>query len=223
MADIYTTLKTRTNQDNVYHNIDTANIPTGAVETAKIADGAVTSVKIADGAVTSVKIADGAVTSAKIANGAVDSAQIAIEAISHEKLEFNSVNDDNIVDGSITNAKIADGAVTSIKFNVYERSLRDIWNTYCGGNDFHNFCLAMETIMTSPFVKIYYQDTPSTYKQTVPVYIEVSRDDMITFHIKDYGVNTWTIVTFENGDPFPTTGLENVFVTEIGGVFDYLL
>lgn len=223
MADIYTTLKTRTNQDDVYPNIRVNNIPNGSI----VAD------KIANGAVTNVKIADGAVTSAKIANGAVDTAQIAPEAISHEKLKFNSVDDDNIADGSITTAKIADGAVTNnkvgdysltlVKFNINERSLSDIWNTYCGGNDFHNFCLAMETIMTSPFVKIYHQDTPSTYKQTIPVYIEVSRDDMITFHIKDYGVNTWTIVTFENGDPFPTTGLENVFVTEIGGVFDYLL
>lgn len=221
MADIYTTLKTRTNQDNVYPNIKLSNIP------------------------------DGEITGAKLKNGAVDTAQIATEAISHEKLEFNSVDDDNIVDGSITNSKLSDGAVTGAKIAdetigndklideaisgsklrpisvtaekvwVNELTIDDIYTGLCGG-DFIKFTHAMSYVMTLPTIKIAKRYESGGVYYCVPVYLEVAIGDMVTFHIKDYGAVTWTTIAFEDGDPLPS-GLEDIVVNEVYGALRDLL
>lgn len=111
MADIETTLKTRTNQDNVFPNIHSANIPSGAVITAKIADGAVTTAKIASGAVTNDKIAVGAIYNNNIVDGEIDSEKLAHASVGTNQLQDGSVTIDKLTDDSVGHDQIRDNSV----------------------------------------------------------------------------------------------------------------
>lgn len=115
MADIETTLKTRTNQDNVFPNIRSGNIPSGAVTTQKIADGAVTAAKIADGAITNDKIAAGAIYNNNIVDGEIDSEKLAYASVGTNQLQDGSVTIDKLVDNSVGHDQLRDNSVGDSK------------------------------------------------------------------------------------------------------------
>lgn len=122
MSDIITTLHPKgTPTDNLYPNIKSDNIPSGAVTNAKIGSNAVTSGKITDSAVTTNKINNGAVTNPKISNGAVDTDKIGDNAVTTAKINNNAVTTVKILDSAVTTAKINDGAITTQKmgFHLY--------------------------------------------------------------------------------------------------------
>ena len=102
MAVITQDLKLKSDPSTIVHpNIESANIPAGAVDTAhlavyavtaaKIAPTAVTDTKIASNAVTTAKIQDGSVTEAKIASGAVTGAKIAAQTITGSKIASDTI------------------------------------------------------------------------------------------------------------------------------------
>lgn len=116
---LYTTLKQKTSQEDVFPNIDTQNIPDSGVTTAKIADLAVTTAKIKDSSVTSAKIASNAVDTSQLANQAVTTTKIAGLSVTSVKLATNSVTTAKIVDSAVTTDKIADYSVTTDKIADY--------------------------------------------------------------------------------------------------------
>lgn len=102
MAVITQDLKLKSDPSTIVHpNIESANIPAGAVDTshlavyavtaAKLAPTAVTDTKIASNAVTTAKIQDGAVTEDKIASGAVTGAKIAAQTITGSKIASDTI------------------------------------------------------------------------------------------------------------------------------------
>lgn len=147
MADIETTLKTRTNQDNVFPNIHTANIPDGGVTTPKIADHAVTGLKIADQSITNTKLADSGVTTPKIADsnvttpkladGSVTKDKIALGAVGYNQIEDGIIFGDKIPDESISGSKLAEDSVSIGCFSTNRVSLYDLIEEY-GSSDFLN-------------------------------------------------------------------------------------
>lgn len=136
MADIETTLKTRTNQDNVFPNIKSSNIPSGAVTTAKIADGAVTTAKIADGAITNDKIAVGAIYNNNIVDGEVDEDKLAQGSVGTNQLQDGSVTSDKLVDYSVTEDKISD---FSVSHNKLKDDNIDLASYFTAMGDFEDF------------------------------------------------------------------------------------
>lgn len=176
MADIETTLKTRTNQDNVFPNIHTANIPDGGVTTAKIADNAVTRYKIADGAVHSNHLDASSVTEGKISNGAVTESKLATGSVTLAKMGLNCVDTVQIVDGAITSAKIAnegvntiniaDGAVSATEMNLGMVTLKSLYDqAISGGGDFTDFVQSIYDIIDdNPFYFLRYNASgPGVY------------------------------------------------------------
>lgn len=184
MADIETTLKTRTNQDNVFPNIHTANIPDGGVTTAKIADNAVTRYKIADYAVHGNHIDASAVSEAKIADNAVTARKLASSSVTHDKLALECIDTVNILDGAITSAKIAnegvntiniaDGAVSLTEMNVGNVTLKSLYDqAISGGGDFTDFVQSIYDIIDdNPFYLFRYNASgPGVYERgTVDFY-----------------------------------------------------
>lgn len=102
MAVITQDLKLKSDPSTIVHpNIESANIPAGAVDTdhlaiysvtaAKIAPGSVSDTKIASNAVATAKIQDGAITESKIASGAVTGAKIAAQTITGSKIASDTI------------------------------------------------------------------------------------------------------------------------------------
>ena len=220
MADIYTTLKTRTNQDNVYPNIKVNNIPDGEIVRAKLANNIINESKLADFSVSSGKLQSGSVTQAKLAMGAVDNLKLADGAVTTTKL----------ADGAVTNAKLSDGAVDSNKLstNAVNRSKleergMDLWGLYANicNQEFETFTLVMEVVLYDPAIKIYNTEVSGGYVYHTPVMVDVKRDEQVIIYIKDYGANTWTTITFNKNDPFPS-GLDGVHLTDIKGALHYM-
>lgn len=114
--DKYQTLREKNDpSNNVYPNIQTQNIPDGAVITAKLADSSVSSAKIATNAVTTSKLATQSVTANSISDGAVTSAKLATSAVTTNKISPLAVDASCLATNSVTTAKIRDGAVTTQK------------------------------------------------------------------------------------------------------------
>lgn len=111
MPDVITTLTQKDSGNPVYPNIQTANIPDGAVTTNKLASKAVTATKIATSTITATQLASSAVSNAKIASNAVTTAKIADANVTTAKLATGAVTSDKLADGAVTTAKIATGAV----------------------------------------------------------------------------------------------------------------
>ena len=166
MPDIITTLKTTTNQDNVYPNIKTNNIPDSGVTTQKIADNAVTTNKFADNAVTTIKILDGNITTNKIADNAVTTAKIADSAVTTAK----------IADNNITHQKLGNNSVYGDTIYSVNRTL---WSLYedDAEEDFSIFIGRLRTLCTrtSPHTKVkcvsfFYDDEHGSFSLFYPSY-----------------------------------------------------
>lgn len=118
MSEIIDTLHKKNDLTvDVYPNIKSENIPTGAVTTDKLDNGAVTTTKINDGAVTTAKINDGAVTTVKISDSAVTTAKINDSAVTTAKINDSAVTTAKINDEAVTTAKLRDGAVSFDKID----------------------------------------------------------------------------------------------------------
>lgn len=124
MSEIITTLHEKGQATNeVYPNIKSDNIPTGAVTTPKIADGAVSTYKLADRCVTTDKIGlgvvrtenieDSAVTTAKLMADSVTTLKIADDAITEGKIKNNAVTEDKIKNNAVTEDKIKNNSINS--------------------------------------------------------------------------------------------------------------
>lgn len=109
MAKIYETLKKKNDLSvEVYPNIETQNIPDGAVTTDKINDGAVTTDKIQDSAVTTSKIQDSAVTTGKLASNSVSTGKLASNSVTTVKIQDNAITTAKINNSAVTNDKVSD-------------------------------------------------------------------------------------------------------------------
>ena len=87
MSKVYETLKKKDDPTvEVYPNIESDNIPTGAITTSKIPTGAITTDKIADGNVNTSKIADNSITTPKIVSSAITTDKINSKAVTEDKL-----------------------------------------------------------------------------------------------------------------------------------------
>lgn len=150
MAKIYETLRKKNDPTiEVYPNIESQNIPNGAVTETKLGTNAVTTGKLANSSVNSNKLSDGAVTTNKIGTFAVTNEKIADNSISNAKMQNDSVNTANIVNGSITQDKIrasavgtiemADGSINDSKLNNnlwnWLQRIRNTYNLYVGSGD----------------------------------------------------------------------------------------
>lgn len=162
MPDIITTLKTTTNQDNVYPNIKTNNIPDSGVTTQKIADNAVTSNKIPDGSITELKLANYCVDENNIINGAVSERCLDSEAV--------------------TNSKIAPGAVRGDRISVQGHVL---WALYLQSADFDAFLTEIVNIVcargshsTALFARFYQEDDNSEHYGSVYVNVNLADSEI---------------------------------------------
>lgn len=116
MAKIYETLRKKNDSTiEVYPNIESQNIPNGAVTETKLGTNAVTTGKLANNSVNSNKLADGSVSTTKLVDYSVTNNKIADNSISNAKMQIDSVNTSNIVNGAITTNKIQNNAVTTGK------------------------------------------------------------------------------------------------------------
>lgn len=117
--DKYQTLREKDNpSNNVYPNIQSQNIPDGAVTTAKIASNAITNAKIANNAVTGAKIADASISSAKIGNVAITEAKIATGAVSESKIATSAVTESKLSANAVTRDKINPTAITELNGKI---------------------------------------------------------------------------------------------------------
>lgn len=166
MPDIITTLKTTTNQDNVYPNIKTNNIPDSGVTTQKIADNAISSNKIQDGAITELKLANYCVDENNIINGAVAERCLDSEAVTTSK----------IADNAVTHQKLGNNSVYGDK--IYSAN-RTLWSLYHDDaeEDFSTFINLLRTLCTrtSPHTKVkcvsfYYDDEHGSFSIFYPSY-----------------------------------------------------
>lgn len=132
MAKIYETLRKKNDPTiEVYPNIESQNIPSGAVTETKIGTNAVTTGKLANSAVNSNKLADGAIISTKLADGAVTTNKIADNSISNAKMQFDSVGTSNIVNYAVTTDKLAPSSVSDGQLsNSLWKWLKRVQNTY---------------------------------------------------------------------------------------------
>ena len=224
MADIETTLKTRTNQDNVFPNIHTANIPDGGVTTNKIANGGVTTSKLENGAVTYVKIADNAVIESKIMNGAVTNAKLAMNSVStlkimdgavtHDKLSSDCVDTDNIQDGATTGVKIATSAIGLSKLNIQSKTLLELYDLSGSSSQ---FIVNIVKILRSPFSNFIKEASagPDTVYLPVRVMGIPSGTQSLEFLILNWD---YTEEQFSYALGQPSSTLPNIIVTYLDGI-----
>lgn len=226
MADIETTLKTRTNQDNVFPNIHTANIPDGGVTTAKIAnngvttakiaDSNVTTAKVADSAVTTAKIADSNVTTAKIADGAVTRNKIALGAIGYNQIEDGAISGDKIPDESISGSKLAEDSITTGCFSTTRISIYDLIETY-GSTDFLDYYAS--SLVHEQCMRLVAEWDTGSYMVHVNVdYIYVLQGQYMSIRYHDPINNTDVTIDYPRNAPTPTS-LKQVYAYFIAGVF----
>ena len=90
-----------------------------------LSDGSVTAAMLADGAVTTPKLANSAVTTAKIADGAVGYAQIADGAVTADKIEAETITNEEIANKSIiANQKLENGSIEEAQYGTASVSAR---------------------------------------------------------------------------------------------------
>ena len=111
-----TTLKTKNTQEDVYPNIQTANIPDEGVTSAKLAPNSVTASKIAATSVTEPKIASNSVTSTKIATSAITSGKLAPNSVTETKIANSAVTDAKI--SGVNGTKIFDDSIQVQKLQL---------------------------------------------------------------------------------------------------------
>lgn len=125
MAKIYETLRKKSDPSiEVYPNIESQNIPNGAVTETKIGTNAITTGKLANNSVNSNKLADGSVSTTKLVDSSVTNTKIADNSISNVKMQSGSVGTSNIVNNAVTTDKIASGSINDGKLN------NNLWNWY---------------------------------------------------------------------------------------------
>ena len=90
--------------------INSASIPTAAIQT-----GAITEVLLASEVITEAKLAADAVTSTKIADDSIETPHLVAGAVQSEQIATGAVLTDKIVAGAITAAEIAAGAIETDK------------------------------------------------------------------------------------------------------------
>ena len=131
MSKIHTTLHKKGDSSvEIYPNIETENIPSGAITQDKMANGsigtnqilanAITSAKISSNAITSGKLATSSVTTDKINDGAVTTSKLANGSVDNNKLASDSVRTTNIKNGAVTYDKL--GASISLLFDKIDRT-----------------------------------------------------------------------------------------------------
>ena len=83
---------------------------TNSIDGAKIASGTITSTQIMNGTILTADICDNAITFDKLAYNSVGNTRIINGAVTHEKLSSNCIQSHNIVDGTIVNDDISANA-----------------------------------------------------------------------------------------------------------------
>lgn len=226
MADIETTLKTRDNQDNVFPNIRSSNIPSGAISTDKIADHAVTGLKIAnqsitnaklaDSGVTTPKIADLNVTTAKLANESVTRSKIAPNAIGYNQIEDGAIFGDKIPDESISGSKLAEDSVSIGCFSTNRVSLYDLIETY-GSSDFLSYYAS--GLVNEQFARLCAEWDTGSYTVYVSIdYIYVLQGQYMSLRYHDPIANADVTIDYPVNAPTPTS-LKRVYVYFVAGSF----
>lgn len=118
MSKIHTTLHKKGDSSvDVYPNIESENIPSGAITQDKMANGSIGTNQILANAITSAKISSNAITSGKLATSSVTTDKINDGAVTTSKITNSSITNEKIADGSISNAKIQDNAITYNKLS----------------------------------------------------------------------------------------------------------
>lgn len=113
MSKIHTTLHKKGDSSvEIYPNIETENIPSGAITQDKMANGSIGTNQILANAITSAKIASNAITSGKLATSSITTDKINDGAVTASKLANLSINENKIQDNSISNAKLQNGSVS---------------------------------------------------------------------------------------------------------------
>jgi hypothetical protein len=146
VAKIYETLRKKNDPTiEVYPNIESQNIPNGAVTETKIGTNAVTTGKLANSSVNSNKLADGSVSTTKLVDSSVTNTKIADNSISNAKMQSGSVNTSNIINNAVTTDKIASGSINDGKlsdtlWNWYKR-IANTYLIYVGDSDETMFTL----------------------------------------------------------------------------------
>ena len=214
MADIETTLKTRTNQDNVFPNIRSANIPDGGVTTAKIANEAIDHNKLAEYAVwngnirnrtiEANKIAQYAITDNELHGSCVTTNKIADQAVTYEKLGMSSVHDENIAEDSVGIRELL----------IREESLYELASEFGQTVDFIN---AVALLARHPLAKITKTYTTGGNDYRVPVEIRVKEGLQLDFVYYDYSVSAYATYTYHLND-MVTSVLESFYVMCVGGI-----
>ena len=156
MAKIYETLKKKNDLSvEVYPNIETPNIPDGAVITDKINNGAITSDKLAIGSVGNSQLADGSITSGKISSNSVTSGKLASNSVTTTKIQDNAVITSKINNGAVTYDKVSDDIYNILQKieHTYNVTFIDDDNSptttiYLGTT---TFPLSMDTYSTSDY------------------------------------------------------------------------
>lgn len=167
-----TTLKTKTTQEDVYPNIDSANIPNDAITAPKISANAVTSGKIASNAVTTTKIATGAVTATKIGDRAVITTALADQCVTGAKIADETINGEaHIMEGStaLQCLKIEDFVLAPNYGGDYSDLLNELFTIF---NDYQVLFIyyqdarthAHPEYLTDISVRIYYDDANIQFK-----------------------------------------------------------
>lgn len=199
--DKYQTLRERDNpSNNVYPNIQSKNIPTGAITAVKIANDAVTTVKINGLSVTTAKLANNAVTEAKIDDAAVTTAKLAASAVTTAKLDSSAV----------TTPKIAGGAVTHAKLNLVTVNLK----TYLTENNFdgtasHLCNLVFQFLDEHYVIRCYLYIANDMLKQLLPI-TEISASETSFYPVVSTIDTDAAAATFYAGDA------ENIYFTYLG-------
>lgn len=209
--DKYQTLREKDNpSNNVYPNIQSQNIPTGAVTAVKIANDAVTTAKINGQAVTTAKLANNAVSEDKIDNAAVTTAKLAASAVTTAKLDSSAVTTPKIADGAVTTPKIAGGAVTHAKLNLVTVNLK----TYLTENNFdgtvHHLTELVEAFLDTHYVIRCYIYIPNDILKQLLVWTEISGDEVEFYPVSNLIDTDAKAATFYAGDA------ENIYFTYLG-------
>ena len=203
MADIETTLKTRTNQDNVFPNIRSNNIPSGAVTHDKVAVGAIDTNNILDGAVDEDKLAhasvgtnqlvDGSVTIDKMTDGSVGTDQLVSECVTHDKLGPACVWSDNITQ-------------EDVKFQHLTYDNVDLATLYTRMGDFEDFYQACAIMGRDWRYKLTYYDINNDH--TYPCFLAFDGDNaVIKFIYFDLTGTAHVISWDENSVPSEASGI----------------
>ena len=181
MPEINQDLKLQSDPTTIVRpNINSDNIPSGAVTEAKLATGAVTQ----------GKLASGAVGNAQLATQAVSADKIAPNAVTHAKMADDSVDTNNLVNQSVTSNKIATGAVSASKlkwsywnFPGFASDLGVPMGTLA---DLAKFIKDVHLARYGFLTSFFYMPDPNG-SEICPVFFEVDNSNMVTYRLSsDY-------------------------------------